>query len=570
MIDFSERELYLDLDDKLDKIDDNIHNNLLSTIENIFELLKINNTIEINTSLENAYLFLDTKFLGDYYTMYSDEKSGEYKTNYGFFSKNLNNRENVVKSLEFPKHGYCFYFNNLKYNLLPDKENTLIIFLDKYVPNFIFPSSIISNNIINNNDILKIKESIKYVYIVIKIPSKNYNSLDFRSDNINKVLEKYILFVIETNSNRFEWNLIIFTYYPCGEILTSLLFFLKKFFEKVYLSYTQINLASPYISIVCKNRKNMKESDKNNIINTCKYFNIKSTKTKIKIYRESTLFNHLFKKPALFYEIFDLYNFRLLSETFLTLKKFNISHNSYFDEILKNFKSQSEQLLENIVGTDIATTPFYFDNSSNYKKILKIYKMFQIIKLSHGITFKINVKNISTDIDIEIFDVCNNNFFIENNLNYYIDFEFKDSIDKFTKAYNYSIDTTPKNNYNAALISYKNIRSVYNNIDSDKLNKIIIKIDITDLSELKYIQLLSSYFNLKTIYAPYINQLNNNYIYIIFSQRVYDTKNNKMLDIETVLYEYIINNKILLLYYTKLFGYDKFVKQYVKYLTSNL
>lgn len=578
MIGFEEREIYCNVrnnyevnEDEYTKIQKK-YNELQYNIVN--ESFAKKTKLKIAPFYFNSQKFLNEKSLDSGITT---DKIKKAKLDFGKIAKNFHIIDNIVEQKNFPCRGLDYIQINNKFDVKPNNNNT-IFFLSENVSNKFFDTYNYSEkNRIIMDEFEKMEPrdltDVKNFYIFqVSFDANIDNLTEFANFNFDLVI-KYVNYILETKLTEKQYNLFIYTILPITEKYSNLIDELSTKFEDVYVCCANITFRRLFLVIYCKNaiknehvqitEKISKQTD-----SLIKYFNKKIYEVRLKTYYEIVLINKLDYNISKLYEVFGVYQMILLQDSISSLIKNNIPPSKYYLYLLDNLK------LENEITNIMKKFPVYLnllfksdDGKCEYTLLCKLYQNIQK-SVTDKITFKVNIQNIGDDLDIEFLDICSNNFIIHDQITFKCKIQYFAHIEKILKFYNYKYINTSKEKCN--LILKDQYDTDYSIMNDRKLGgTLVVRINIFDNTNYKHLELFTSYFTNCDIYAPIFNQIKNNYVYLICND-MHNYKISNVISLEDTLHYYILENKLLMMYYSRLYGSKYFLKQYTKFLLNNI
>ena len=184
----------------------------------------------------------------------------------------------------------------------------------------------------------------------------------------------------------------------------------------------------------------------------------------------------------------------------------------------------------------------------------------QELKNENNKKISINKLGISNEHIFECIDLFNNNFILEEKNNYFCTEFFLPGIKYFNKYYNVNLFNEREKVLLDVILIDKIEKRYLDLINKLKVNgKLIFRLNIYDDKIYDNINKLNKYFSTKVVYIPLINQIYNNYLYVIYIKKTSGNVNG-IFDIKKIIINYLINNKIPLMYYKSVYG-DKIIKK---------
>lgn len=515
-------------------------------IENIFSR---NDVIKYDNIWRYKFLGLDCP-LSERYNIFDDN------VEIGYISKNFKYLQSITKYKDYPIKYIHFIIVNKKFNINPKNENTLIITdgcKERYIDRTEFNNIVPLNN--NKIDI----GNIKNFYIIPAVATNTFSYHNITLSNFDEI-KWWVYYIIHNKVNN-DLNLIIYTKPPYVKEYKEFIYFLKNNFKKVILFNWIVTLGTQFGFIYCNNIKTS-DCDIEKIRDTIDNYNYQIIKSKLYFYYEMIIINLLKSEPLILYKLTDIIQLIGLSDSINILKHYDISIDDYYKITLDHLK---QNIIMDI--TNFTTLLPIISGDTNYK-LIKYYKKMNI---SNNDITNVNygINNIDNTLDIEIFDLCNNNFIMINGKSYKYDKLFEKVIPKYCDNYGISINDWGNNKYGLFIseINYVTFDNI-NNIDTDCI--VIIRFNILDTHLYDTINMILIKFSERTIYVPYVNQIHNNYIYIILKNYKKPYNNKYIISIKNVISKYIINNKLPITYHMKLYGKHHFLNKYMKLFSDTL
>lgn len=575
MLGFKDKEIYCDTNTKYD-----FDIKEYTFFKKEFEKLRytsLNEHIESVSYPIPEYYFYSHKFLNQISRVHdiSKEKVEIGQLEFGRLSKNFKLINNITKDEKISHKQFGYIAINRKFDIYPNNDNSLF-FLTKPSDEDFFdtenynPDHKIIMNATSDINISNISKIDNFFIFHASLISTTFDLDIFANYNIDLII-KYSNYIIENRNGKF--NLFIYTIIPITTKYSKLIDELHTKFEKVYICTPNAGADTPFIIIYCKNSKsnkpiNMVGHASEQIINVTQFFNKKLYEIIIKINKEILLINEMANNISNLYEVFGIFQLVLLQDSIKFLENYNLPISKYYLYLFNELKINNDIKNIDIKFPGQLNLLFKTSNKTNfrYKYLCDLLDTIQI-KIDHKVTFKINIQNISNGLDIEFLDLASNNFIFSNSLNFLCKQDYYSSTEKILKYYNYSYSSSKIQKYDLIITDQYDITDKLN-IELLKLGgMLIVRINILDNSNYSYLEFLTSFFTNRAMYAPVYNQITNNFVYLILS----DNKNykiNNIIDLNDTISSYILSNKIVMMYYCRLYGVDTFLKKYTKYLLN--
>lgn len=506
--------------------------------------------------------------------------------NFGYLSKFFKRDENITQDDNIPHRRILLDIINKKMNFDFDPVITQFIFdlqkktlFETYL-RFSIDKLYIDLNVFNDayyNDNPKISDinitGKKNFYIIgINRRAGESKLLSKMSDFNVKNTHKLICDIYNESSNN-DINIVIHDRGFFTKKHHKLISYWEKHFDKAHLAgiLTDLNQFSNFVIFSGKKRMTVKNEQFENISIDVEIRNRicatwkKIIEIKLKLIFEVKIMEYIWNQNNLFNAIYDIFQIACLKENMAELETHSISHNTYYDWILTEYMGKTKYVFDII-------TPYIssrYDLISN--NLIKYYKKISPpLPINDIQNFRISqIPSIESIDDMMFFDLCNNNFIFEGTKSFNSDSSMMPIVKKYIKFYNIR-SAQSNDDYNYLFIDGINAE----NLDLIERVKteciIVIKLDIFKKQYYNILNNFTEIYENKSAYSPKIGQLYTNYIYAIYSNRNSNVQDSYYFNIEEIIKNYLLNNKILVDYCSALYGYDHMKKIFIREFLQNI
>jgi len=502
-------------------------------------LIKVGTTTSIiNTKFKKLY---KTKPESSGYLQLSDINPNRFLTThtpimYGNLAKKLKVDKPLTKK-KLAKHEIYFYLVNQQFHLEPNNSNAFI-WTDS--ENF----ELVDPKIYHYNVANKLPEQPNFnkLYYYLVITTNHFEAKQNIIDFVRKM---------SRSNESSKYHVIIMGFWSTTD-LKWFLTQINSLFSKIYLFASAITLDMALSVIYLKYNKKAKTFSSADLTHAIELFHDEMNQTLAEASAEYQIMTTLASYSNMFDQIYDVCQLLILRNNIEIAKSVGLAINNFYVELLITLTYYVSKNYNN-----------FLENISHTKHIkdLIIFDDYQLInQFDNNLIVDTGLKFLVDDLDLEIFDLCNSHFLLVDNIRYHCDEFFTNSIERYIQHYNLNIKHD-QNNYHIYFLSNLDYAL---KINFQTNTKLVVRISLASLvTENHFVKQLFQSFEIYNVHVPLLNQLYNDYVYLIGDKWSIHPIGSH-IEMPDIVTNYLIQNKIPLMYYKRLIGHEIIQKAYVE------